>query len=887
MPSIRKRVTGFIRQLSIPAPHQHPPASKSPRSPPPPQEGCFIQRYLDGEEERHPGAEIQHGKTGYQLPVIPLGQMDPCIFATYTGPSGGLTSISRHEQKKAKVADSEDLDYIDLESRANSRRPSVAEILGTYDTGQQPKINGDVAHQRGEAHHQQEMPQYHQRTLSDAGLQHQRSEAGHPRSMSNSMGNRKVPKSPTGLIDNSVMNIRVMGRSYRVDDSPRMKVMEAEAPAACTCGSLVSTPRSNNAEVISESSTSGYSTTSEIVDVDSHLELIQTEDGYIRSPSTTPVQQPCKCNISQPSRKSVTISEPEMDEVSTPRGCERPNTLALRSKSNRSIEKNTAQKSNASESQSSTKSRSKNEPNHAMTNGGQQALEKDYPELRVGASSISTPSSTPTTCNDTTEVFEKLKIDLKDNISISIAGVRCWNRPNNAATGVSDTLYEKHPFTGENAGDPIADTFGIVARKNSAIMVLGDGVNWGPRAALASRAAVFGAMDYLNQAIFAVSRSRTLTTQDVFQMLLRSFHAAHCFILEEEGLLTTLTAAVVVPTMVEGVEKFHLCVCNVGDSLAYVYSDGHVREVTQGSHDINSNRDMRDALGALGPVDGLNPELSNLTCSLTEVLPGDIVFLTSDGISDNFDPVVGKFCIPKKPERSNSKTIPNSGNHSRKSASEGFDGVHLPTVEPFQRHQLTLLRIEDLLNHGSGSRGDGLPGMDTGGKVSSASELCDRMLDFCQRLTTAKRKILEDPDLYPNPEDGPDKIDQKIRRRRVQDRLAMVPGKLDHATITAYQVGDRTLDLANFMGDTTDTCGDVTPAFLAGLALTAPHASCEDLTYRESPDSCDDEDLTPTPSISLCSTPMGGSGCNSLAATPTHRPMQDIRLCQQGADDQI
>ena len=98
---------------------------------------------------------------------------------------------------------------------------------------------------------------------------------------------------------------------------------------------------------------------------------------------------------------------------------------------------------------------------------------------------------------------------------------------------------------------------------------------------------------------------------------------------------------------------------------------------------------MRDALGALGPVDGLNPELSNLTCrwrwkvlyaiaislpfSITEVLPGDIVFLTSDGISDNFDPVVnlnlilinetfesapgaqvGKFCVPKKPDRQGS-----------------------------------------------------------------------------------------------------------------------------------------------------------------------------------------------------------------------------------------
>jgi hypothetical protein len=35
------------------------------------------------------------------------------------------------------------------------------------------------------------------------------------------------------------------------------------------------------------------------------------------------------------------------------------------------------------------------------------------------------------------------------------------------------------------------------------------------------------------------------------------------------------------------------------------------------------------------------------------------------------------------------------------------------------------------------------------GGVSNAAELCHRMLDFCQRLTTAKRKILEDPELYP------------------------------------------------------------------------------------------------------------------------------------------
>lgn len=106
-------------------------------------------------------------------------------------------------------------------------------------------------------------------------------------------------------------------------------------------------------------------------------------------------------------------------------------------------------------------------------------------------------------------------------------------------------------------------------------------------------------------------------------------------------------------------------------------------------------------------MDGVNPELSNLTCSMTVVEPGDVVFLTSDGISDNFDPVVGKFCVPKKPERqggvapsNGSSTKPNSNSSGSSSTSSGGG---LPSVSAYQRHELTLLRMEDLLNHGSGS----------------------------------------------------------------------------------------------------------------------------------------------------------------------------------------
>lgn len=66
---------------------------------------------------------------------------------------------------------------------------------------------------------------------------------------------------------------------------------------------------------------------------------------------------------------------------------------------------------------------------------------------------------------------------------------------------------------------------------------------------------------------------------------------------------------------------------------------------------------MRDALGALGPVDGIKPELSNLTLSLTVLQKGDIVLVASDGLTDNFDPNVCKFTVnsnisetKKKPE---------------------------------------------------------------------------------------------------------------------------------------------------------------------------------------------------------------------------------------------
>ena len=77
------------------------------------------------------------------------------------------------------------------------------------------------------------------------------------------------------------------------------------------------------------------------------------------------------------------------------------------------------------------------------------------------------------------------------------------------------------------------------------------------------------------------SSSHPFPPQSIFVALLRSFHAAHSQILAECGRLTTLTAAVVAPAEEPG--RFVVCVTNVGDSLAYVYSHKHgVREITLG-----------------------------------------------------------------------------------------------------------------------------------------------------------------------------------------------------------------------------------------------------------------------------------------------------------------
>lgn len=95
-----------------------------------------------------------------------------------------------------------------------------------------------------------------------------------------------------------------------------------------------------------------------------------------------------------------------------------------------------------------------------------------------------------------------------NEIAEPVANIQNWNKPNDDAYGISISLYEKSCINGEHIGDPIADCFGIIARENSCVMALADGVNWGNGARLAAQCAVQGSIDYLNSAIFGTQHCK-------------------------------------------------------------------------------------------------------------------------------------------------------------------------------------------------------------------------------------------------------------------------------------------------------------------------------------------------------------------------------------------
>lgn len=113
----------------------------------------------------------------------------------------------------------------------------------------------------------------------------------------------------------------------------------------------------------------------------------------------------------------------------------------------------------------------------------------------------------------------------------------------------------------------------------------------------------------------------------------------------------------------------------------------------------------------------------------------------------------------------------------------------LPYVSPIQKYELQLLLMEDILKRGISGRER---------QCTTSRTLCENLLRYTVSITAAKRHTLEDMDLYyDNRNDVLVEISQrekKIRRKRCLEKVQNLPGKLDHVTVVACNVGNRVVE---------------------------------------------------------------------------------------------
>lgn len=432
------------------------------------------------------------------------------------------------------------------------------------------------------------------------------------------------------------------------------------------------------------------------------------------------------------------------------------------------------------------------------------------------------------------------------------------------AYGHSTSLYDSIPDStaGAKAGDPIADTFALLSYDGLTLMVVADGVNWGEPAKRAARGAVLGAVGHVQRSLAGVISQGSgshPTSESVFQMLLEALGPAQKLILSQAGTLTTLVMTVVArlatpgrwsssdgkaeaggggaeggnaaagggrgegagllspssPTSAPSSSsqdsyQWAAMSITVGDSGAFVWRKRErvVQELTYASH-AGAFRDPRWTPGALGYALGEDPDLTNLTCSLTVLSPGDLVFLASDGISDNFCPLVLKTATQAIP-RFSEEEFPSEatvggggggGGPTSSSSTNAADGVgSMPTMDAFQSHAAQMVNMSLAVNMmaaaaeaAASSHPSSSPTSpsSSSGAVSSlpmltARSLVHGLLDWVMKVTEDQRTYAEGRTAAAKVGRSGSKSLETDTRGIASHLLTAPPGKLDHATVVAF-----------------------------------------------------------------------------------------------------
>ena len=254
-------------------------------------------------------------------------------------------------------------------------------------------------------------------------------------------------------------------------------------------------------------------------------------------------------------------------------------------------------------------------------------------------------------------------------------------------------------------------------------------------------------------------------TQALTRVIRESFDAAQARIIEYEGATTTLSVAVVceMESAVHN-KSWALCVVSVGDSpcLVWKHRKQVVQEVTLLTEE-GKERDVRDCGGCLGANVGTEPDLSNLMCYFVPVAKGDVVFLVSDGIYDNFDPVI---LLQGLTECERQK-------RSAENASLLRD-LPVLTMRQRQEHQVQL--VTEQLKKAT---------PDSGEASLDASTVTKALIQHARDVTNSKRNYLE----HGCSDIDSSNLSTHAKAKKKSEVLNTLPGKMDHASIVAYKVG--------------------------------------------------------------------------------------------------
>ncbi|GAX72710.1 hypothetical protein CEUSTIGMA_g166.t1 [Chlamydomonas eustigma] len=384
------------------------------------------------------------------------------------------------------------------------------------------------------------------------------------------------------------------------------------------------------------------------------------------------------------------------------------------------------------------------------------------------------------------------------------------------AYGRSTSLYDVGP-SGVRAGEPIADCFAVVRFQDLNVLTVADGVGWGEPSKRAARSAVFGAISFLIKELPQLTENGSrANTDQVFQIMLKALDSAQQVILAQSGTQTTLVMTVVArlttPVRRDGIQvssaaskrhhdappsyasgKYYRWVAltvNVGDSAAFVYRrvERVVEELTYASHK-GTFRDPHFTPGALGFANGRDPDLGNLTCSVSLLNEGDVVFLTSDGVIDNFNPFVLKTARQLYPRVS--CDVQSEASNVTSTADDLIDG-YLPALGPHECHNLqmdllTLTAVEALskLSAPTASSSQSFSAHDlVEGLLTHVMKVTEGQRIFAQEKVAAREAAIKDIKLV-----STEKPLLSTSGIRCLSKELAIPGKMDHATVVAYIVG--------------------------------------------------------------------------------------------------